>query len=53
MRDGALAVDFDGALADDGCVQAATTAALGRARGSGRRLILVTGRQLPDLRSLM
>ena len=45
----ALAVDFDGTIARDGVVAAATIAALARVRTTGRRLILVTGRQLDDL----
>lgn len=49
MRYLALATDYDGTLATDGIVDAATVAALERAVASGRRLILVTGRQLDDL----
>jgi hydroxymethylpyrimidine pyrophosphatase-like HAD family hydrolase len=45
----ALATDYDGTLAHDGVVSAATLRALERLKNSGRRLILVTGRQLPDL----
>jgi hydroxymethylpyrimidine pyrophosphatase-like HAD family hydrolase len=45
----ALATDFDGTLAHDGVVDAETLAALGRARDAGLRLLLVTGRELPDL----
>ncbi len=45
----ALACDYDGTLAHNGTVDAATVAALDRARESGRKLILVTGRQLDDL----
>jgi hydroxymethylpyrimidine pyrophosphatase-like HAD family hydrolase len=44
-----LASDYDGTLATDGRVDAATIAALERVRGSGRRLLLVTGRELDDL----
>jgi hydroxymethylpyrimidine pyrophosphatase-like HAD family hydrolase len=44
-----LAVDFDGTLATDGRVEDATVDALARLRGSGRRLVLATGRELPDL----
>ncbi|MEZ2127671.1 MULTISPECIES: HAD-IIB family hydrolase [unclassified Sinorhizobium] len=46
----ALATDYDGTLAEDGAVDAATIQALHRFRDSGRRLILVTGRELPDLK---
>jgi hydroxymethylpyrimidine pyrophosphatase-like HAD family hydrolase len=49
MRYIALATDYDGTLALNGCVDAATLTALQRVRASGRRLILVTGRQLEDL----
>jgi hydroxymethylpyrimidine pyrophosphatase-like HAD family hydrolase len=49
MRYFALATDYDGTLAHDGIVSAETVAALERFRATGRRLILVTGRELPDL----
>ena len=42
----ALASDYDGTLATDGRVDNATIAALERLRDSGRRLLLVTGREL-------
>ncbi|MBC7799216.1 MAG: HAD hydrolase family protein, partial [Gemmatimonadaceae bacterium] len=45
----ALATDYDGTIAHDGGVDDATLAALERLRASARRLILVTGRELPDL----
>jgi HAD superfamily hydrolase (TIGR01484 family) len=44
-----LATDYDGTLAHDGVVDDATLSALDRLRASGRRLVLVTGRHLPDL----
>ena len=44
-----LAADYDGTLASDGKVDASTIDALERVRSSGRKLILVTGRHLPDL----
>ena len=47
----ALAVDFDGTLATDGRVFPATVGALVRLRHSGRRLVMVTGRELPDLQA--
>ncbi len=50
MRYVALATDYDGTLATDGRVDEDTLAALGRLRGSGRQLLLVTGRELDDLR---
>jgi hydroxymethylpyrimidine pyrophosphatase-like HAD family hydrolase len=44
-----LATDYDGTLAHDGVVDEATASALVAFRRSGRRLILVTGRELLDL----
>ena len=49
MRFHALATDYDGTLARDGVVDAPTLAALERLRATGRKLILVSGRELPDL----
>ena len=49
MRYLALAVDYDGTLAKDGAVAPSTVAALEQVAASGRRLILVTGRELPQL----
>ncbi len=45
----ALATDYDGTIAHDGVVDEPTIAALERLRESGRKLILVTGRELDDL----
>jgi hydroxymethylpyrimidine pyrophosphatase-like HAD family hydrolase len=50
MRYLALACDYDGTIATHGVVDDDTRDALGRFRASGRRLILVTGRELDDLR---
>lgn len=47
-----LAVDYDGTIAERGRVSAATAAALERVRASGRTCLLVTGRMLPDLRTV-
>lgn len=44
-----LASDYDGTLATDGMVHDETIAALDRLKDSGRKLILVTGRELDDL----
>jgi hydroxymethylpyrimidine pyrophosphatase-like HAD family hydrolase len=44
-----LATDYDGTIAEDGRVDAATLAALEAAREAGIRLVLVTGRELADL----
>jgi HAD superfamily hydrolase (TIGR01484 family) len=49
MRYHVLACDYDGTLAHDGKVNASTLSALERLLASGRRLVLVTGRELPDL----
>src|SRR5690606_35234674 len=48
----ALAADYDGTLAHGGIIDAPTREALQRLRDTGRRLILVTGRELTDLRSV-
>jgi HAD superfamily hydrolase (TIGR01484 family) len=50
MRYLALACDYDGTLARHGRVDGTTLAALDRLLASGRQLLLVTGRELEDLR---
>ena len=52
MRYLALASDYDGTLAHDGLVDEPTLAALRRLLESGRRLVLVTGRELHELQSV-
>lgn len=52
MRWLALASDYDGTLAHEGAVARPTLAALKSFRDSGRKLILVTGRELADLKSV-
>jgi len=52
MRYQALATDYDGTIATHGTVDDATLAALERLRASGRKLLLVTGRELGDLRGV-
>ena len=47
----ALATDYDGTLAHDGHVSKITLEALQRLRSSGRKIILVTGRELPELKA--
>jgi hydroxymethylpyrimidine pyrophosphatase-like HAD family hydrolase len=42
-------VTYDGTIAANGRVDAQIVAALERLRASGRKLLLVTGRQLDDL----
>ncbi len=49
MRCLALATDYDGTLAHDGRVEEPTLHVLERLRRSGRKLVLVTGRELDDL----
>jgi HAD superfamily hydrolase (TIGR01484 family) len=49
MRFLALAADYDGTLATNGQVNETTLVALKRLRESGRKLLLVSGRQLDDL----
>ncbi|HUF53606.1 MAG TPA: HAD family hydrolase [Dehalococcoidia bacterium] len=50
MRYLVLAVDYDGTIATGGKVADGTLDALKRAKASGRRLLLVTGREVKDLR---
>ncbi len=50
MRYAILATDYDGTLATHGAVDPTTLAALVRFRDVGGRLLLVTGRELADLR---
>jgi hydroxymethylpyrimidine pyrophosphatase-like HAD family hydrolase len=50
MRYRALACDYDGTLATDGVVGSDVITGLERLRASGRRLILVSGREPHDLR---
>ena len=49
MRYLALATDYDGTIATHGVMDEPTTEALKRLRASGRRVLLVTGRELDDL----
>src|SRR5918994_7490057 len=44
-----LACDYDGTIAEHGKVDAATLAALKKIKETGRRLVLVTGRELLSL----
>jgi HAD superfamily hydrolase (TIGR01484 family) len=52
MRYLALAADYDGTLAHDGQVDEKTVMALERLLATGRKLILVTGRELDQLLSI-
>ncbi len=49
LRWAALACDYDGTLANAGRVRPATLEALAQVRHSGRKLLLVTGRELEEL----
>jgi hydroxymethylpyrimidine pyrophosphatase-like HAD family hydrolase len=49
MKYFALATDYDGTLAKDGLVSSSTIDALEKIKNSGRKLLLVTGREIPDL----
>jgi len=49
MRYLALCSDYDGTLAHDGRLTDSTIASLERLIASGRRLVMVTGRELPEL----
>ncbi|HWC61094.1 MAG TPA: HAD family hydrolase [Verrucomicrobiae bacterium] len=47
-----LATDYDGTIAQHGDVTESTHAALIRWKDAGRKLIMVTGRELPDLQKV-
>ncbi len=53
MRYHALAADYDGTLAHHGLIDDQTWAALRKLRDSGRKLIMVTGRELDELLGLL
>jgi HAD superfamily hydrolase (TIGR01484 family) len=53
VRYHALAADYDGTLAHHGLIDDQTWAALRRLRESGRKLIMVTGRELDELLGLL
>ena len=52
MRYLALCCDYDGTLAHHGALDEPTIAALKRLKASGRRLVMVTGRELDDLQTV-
>jgi len=52
MRYTAIALDFDGTLAHDSVVPAHVVDGLERLKDTGRKLILDTGRELPELLSI-
>ena len=49
MRYHVLATDYDGTIATDGVLDEPTVDALRKLLGTGRKLVLVTGRELVDL----
>src|SRR5262245_32035522 len=53
MRYHVLAVDYDGTLAHNGRVDEPTIASLRRLRETGRHLVLVTGRELDELLTIL
>ncbi|HEU0370000.1 MAG TPA: HAD family hydrolase, partial [Candidatus Acidoferrum sp.] len=53
MRYLALATDYDGTLATNGVVNHATVRSLEKLKASGRKLLMVTGRHLPDLQRVL
>ena len=52
MRYKALATDYDGTLAHHGSVEPATVDAVMKLREAGAKVLLVTGREIPDLLSV-
>jgi hydroxymethylpyrimidine pyrophosphatase-like HAD family hydrolase len=52
MRFSALALDYDGTIAIDGAMDPTVRTAIGELRRQGIVVVLVTGRRLPDLRSV-
>ena len=53
MRYHALAADYDGTLAHHGRIDDGTWAAIRRLRDTGRKLVMVTGRELDELLGLL
>ncbi|HZJ73016.1 MAG TPA: HAD family hydrolase, partial [Planctomycetota bacterium] len=53
MRYLVLACDYDGTLAAAGQMDPATVEAIRQLRATGRRVVLLTGRELPDLLALL
>src|SRR5690606_14747746 len=47
-----LACDYDGTLATHGVIDPDTVRSLRRWRDAGRKLLMVTGRELPDLQTV-
>jgi hydroxymethylpyrimidine pyrophosphatase-like HAD family hydrolase len=47
-----LATDYDGTLASHAVVSGQTVSVLRRVQASGRKLVLVTGRHMPDLKNI-
>ena len=53
MRYHAVAADYDGTLAHHGIIDEPTWAALRKLKDSGRKLVMVTGRELDELLALL
>jgi len=53
MRYHAVAADYDGTLAHHGVIDEATWASLRKLKDSGRKLVMVTGRELDELLALL
>ena len=53
MRFGVLALDYDGTIALDGVLDPGVRSAIGEARSRGVVVLIVTGRKLSDLKSLV
>ncbi len=53
MRYHAIAADYDGTLAHHGVIDEPTWAALRKLKESGRKLVMVTGRELDELLALL
>lgn len=52
MRYHILATDYDGTIATNGALDPPTVEALHKLLATGRRLVMVTGRELPDLQQV-
>ena len=53
MRFGVLALDYDGTIALDGVLDPDVRRAIGEARSCGIVVLIVTGRKVSDLKSLV
>src|SRR5262245_14147200 len=53
MKFAALALDYDGTIATDGVMSSAVRQAIGEVRQAGIAVLLVTGRRVSDLRTVV